>query len=324
MACITGDGSYLKPLIVVKRKTVEARICRLPIADKLYISDNESGFITGDIFDTWVKSILIPYVQEKRKQFNYSGPAVLLLDGCSCHYTSTLYRLCNENNIKIFFLPPHSSNQTQPLDLVVFHLHKDKIRKNLKLEADDIFLMEKLNELLSSFQSIATLNNIKSSFEASGAVYEVGNSIYPVMHFSRSFATHLLSNPKTKQEKKEISKQRKGLDLQEHETRLKISGFSNFASKAPVDQEKIMKCLSKVPQIIDPARDLQKNGSIHSRLLLSLVRQEKVTNDRFYPEQPKGRPKKQEKVVDENYMILSFEQKLLLELQSLGLNDGFK
>ena len=54
LACITADGSYLNPLIVVKRKTVEARFFRVPIADKIYLSESESGFMTTEIFGEWV------------------------------------------------------------------------------------------------------------------------------------------------------------------------------------------------------------------------------------------------------------------------------
>lgn len=291
LACITADGSYLKPLVVVKRKTIEARVFRAPIFDKIYICENESGFITSSIFDDWLSQILIPYIVEKRKQHNYHGPAVLILDGCSCHYTPALYRLCSEHSIKIFFLPPHSSNQTQPLDLVVFHLHKDKIRQFIKLDSEDSMLCEKLKLLYSAFQSIATLQNIQASFEAAGAVYESSATLYPIVHFDRNFATHLLSNPKTKKEKKELSKKRKGLDLQEHESRLRIEDIQSYW-KNESDIDKIPQVMKKVPRIIDPKRDAPIDP--FHRLLQAFVVADGVENSQFYPEQPKGRPKKQQ------------------------------
>ena len=161
IACITADGSYLKPLIVIKRKTIEARVFRVPIFDKLYIAANESGFITTEIFDDWVNKIFISYIDSKRKEMDYTGPAVLILDGWSCHYTPNLYRLCTKYSIKIFFLLPHSSNLSQPLDLVVFHLHKDKIIYHIKLDSDDLDLCEKLRVLYDTFQTLLLLNTSK-------------------------------------------------------------------------------------------------------------------------------------------------------------------
>lgn len=127
LACIAADGSYFKPLIVVKRTTIEARVLRLSLFDKVMIEPEETGYINSEIFNEWVDKIFIPEVQERRKRFNYTGPAVLILDGCSSHYTEELFDACQANNIKIFFIPPHSSNQTQMLDLGMFHLHKQNV-----------------------------------------------------------------------------------------------------------------------------------------------------------------------------------------------------
>ena len=109
-------------------------------------------FLLGELFENGLFISIIPsqncIIVEKRKIFKYDGPAILILDGCSCHYTPTLYRLCNEHKITIFFLQPYSSNQTQPLDMVVFHLHKEQIRKYINLENDDSLLAEKLKNLI--------------------------------------------------------------------------------------------------------------------------------------------------------------------------------
>ena len=324
LACITADGSYLKPLIVIKRKTIEARAFRVPIFDKLYIASNESGFITTEIFDEWVDKILIPYIDSKREELKYTGPAVLILDGCVCHYSPNLYRVCTMHFIKIFFLPPHSSNQTQPLDLVVFHLHKDKIRHYIKLESDDEKIGEKLQILYATFQSIATIKHIQGSFEAAGAIYEGSNTLNPIVHFNRNFATHILSSPKTKKEKKELAIKRKGLELQEHDSRINVSDIQAYWDNDESSKATIAKVMQKVPKIIDPSRDDEPQDLFH-RLLQAFVPVDEVENSQFYPEQPRGRPKKQPTEQDEtqpqknpNYQDLDFDLRLELELKSLG------
>ncbi len=340
LACITADGSFLNPLIVIKRKTLEARMFRCPIADKIFISENESGYITSEIFDDWATNVLVPYIQNKRKELKYTGPAVLIMDGCSCHYTPKVYRLCSENQIKLFFLPPHSSNQTQPLDLVVFHLHKDAIRKLIKIDSDDSQIIDKIEALYSAFQSIATLKSIKGSFEATGAVYESSHSVLPILHFDQNFATHLLSNPKSKKEKKELSLKRKGLHLQDHESRIRVEDIQSFWKNE--NTEKISAIMDKVPKIVDPSRDAPSDP--FHRLLQAFVPCSAVQNDQFYPEQPKGRPKKQqietsgkqagnpgEQVENQNelkasdngkpYTEKSFFDRLMCELQYVGIYD---
>jgi hypothetical protein len=43
-----------------------------------------------------------------------------MLDGCTCHSLTGLESKLKQNNISLIVIPPHSSNQTQRLDLGVF------------------------------------------------------------------------------------------------------------------------------------------------------------------------------------------------------------
>lgn len=152
VACICADGSYMKPLMVVKRKTIEARILRTSLWDKVKIEHEETGYINSKIFDAWLEKVFIPEVNRRRLFYNYFGPAVLILDGCPSHYTNRLYDLCNKNTIKIFFIPPHSSNQTQMLDLATFHSHKENVRSARLFEiTNEDLLVDKVKMLYSSF-----------------------------------------------------------------------------------------------------------------------------------------------------------------------------
>ena len=100
LACISADGSYLKPLIVIKRKTLDVRICRIPIMDKIIIGSSESGFINSNLFDRWVENALIPYIKQRREEHKHEGRALLLLDGASSHFTKLFFDQCNANKIK--------------------------------------------------------------------------------------------------------------------------------------------------------------------------------------------------------------------------------
>lgn len=316
LACITAGGKYLNPLMVVKRKTIDARFFRTPIIDQAMIGYSESGFINSELFNDWLEKVLVPYMVESRKKYQYSGPAVLLLDGCSSHITTKFFEVCEENMIKVFFLPAHSSNQTQPLDLGIFHLHKEKIRcLTLNDNDTDKVIKAKLRSLYSSFQSIATLEHIQGAFEAAGAVYELSNkTIYSIIHWSKDFATKLLDSPLNRVQKKELKEKRDAWDDEKHEIRVK---FEDINGKNPNSLEKILKCFEKVPQIIDPTKN--NNPRLMELLLMAIVPEEKIIN---FPSEAskKGRPKKDEgETVDFDYYHLSFFRKLNLELESLGL-----
>ena len=48
--------------------------------------------------------------------------------------------------VVLYSLPPHSSNQTQPLDLGIFHLHKNDLLKFIILGEDEKAIIEKIKE----------------------------------------------------------------------------------------------------------------------------------------------------------------------------------
>jgi hypothetical protein len=54
----------------------------------------------------------------------YNGPAIVILDGCTRHAIERIQVGLWAKGIYITPLPPHSSDQTQPLDLGVFAVVK--------------------------------------------------------------------------------------------------------------------------------------------------------------------------------------------------------
>lgn len=330
LACICADGEYLNPLIIIKRKTVDSRFLTIPLFDKVLIEYSESGYINGQLFDHWIENVFVPYIKEKRLKYKYDGPALLLLDGCSSHYTKKFFQACNDNNIKIFFLPPHSSHLTQPLDLCLFHLHKEKIRR-LFLSIDDENVSEKILDLYSAFQMAANVKNIKSSFEATGAVYEASGSIFPIIHFSKDFSTKCSPLCKTKKDKKIIRQKREGVSNK----RINIEDINlcSYFETSP----KVKEISKKIPNIVN-----NKLDDVFHKILAAFLPVNKVENDQteleinieedddaFLEEIKKQKTKKQKEsnkkeeqieTSNSDYLWKSFEEKLIIELESLGFN----
>lgn len=111
-------------------------------------------------------------------------------------------------------------------------------------------------------------------------MYEKSDSLIPIVHFYRKYATHLLSNPKHKKEK--------GLDLKDHESKLKITDIQSYWKNDDSGKERIANAMEKVPMVVDPTR---APLSPMNRSLQAFLPVDVVENSQFYPEQPKG-PKK--------------------------------
>jgi hypothetical protein len=125
VACITADGFRFKPFIIVDRVTAEKE---LPMygyhARNVALNFQENAYMNTPLFEKWAHEVFFPQVEERRRELHYAGRALLLLDGLGSHHTDAFLQECEERGIGVFFFVPHSSDQTQPLDLVTFGLLK--------------------------------------------------------------------------------------------------------------------------------------------------------------------------------------------------------
>ena len=169
VAAVAADGSYLAPLIIIPRKTIEKEMFACGYRPDLnhFIVSQESGFITGLIWDFWVENIFVPEVQRRRQLYNYSGEVVLMLDGCSAHSTDYFLDECLYHGITLFQIPPNSSDQVQVLDLGVFGIQKRAVKKVRPSERFSPQSKE-IIKICSSWQQIATPTNITAAFCEAG------------------------------------------------------------------------------------------------------------------------------------------------------------
>ena len=73
----------------------------------------------GVLFEEWIRKMDKKFVSEKRK-------FALLIENCPAHPQVENLKL-----IKLFFLPPKTTSQTQPMDQDVIRSLKAKYRKNV-------------------------------------------------------------------------------------------------------------------------------------------------------------------------------------------------
>jgi hypothetical protein len=168
VACIAADGSFLRPCLVISRKTFDDEILTQGFtAEKVEIYSQSKAYIDLDIFDDWFKDTFIPEVNVRRERFGYPGPAYLILDNCSAHRGSEFDRLCGAHGIVPIWLPPHSSNQLQMLDLCIFALTKRQISRVNKLERVNV-QSDHIVRILDGFMAAAVPHNIVASFRNAG------------------------------------------------------------------------------------------------------------------------------------------------------------
>lgn len=106
--CICADGTVMKPLLIIPRKTL----------DSILIKFQEKGYANTSLIKKWLEEIFLPTVLEKwtaeNKRSGYTGPAVLILDGFSAHAKALSQIQLNQYHLRLIYLVPHSSHLCQP------------------------------------------------------------------------------------------------------------------------------------------------------------------------------------------------------------------
>jgi hypothetical protein len=170
VACISADGSYLRPALIIARKTWDDELVEWGYtSEKIEVYSQEHSFIEADIFDDWFSDTFVPEIQKRRSNFGYRGLAILIMDNCTAHKGPNFEELKVSENIEILWLPPHSSNQLQMLDLVIFGVTKGHISRMNKLEKCNIQTRH-IAEIVDSFMAAAVPSNIVKSFRNGGII----------------------------------------------------------------------------------------------------------------------------------------------------------
>ncbi|KAJ8947778.1 hypothetical protein NQ318_017050 [Aromia moschata] len=141
--CVSASGNYVPPMLIYPRKRMAATLQQNgPIGASFTCSKN--GWINSELFVEWLK-----------------------------HFEQHAYNFCKEKHIHMVSLPPHTSDNLQPLDVTFFSPLKNALYREY-----DIYLVttghQKITEydvselLNKAFMKVATMEKAVSGFRTSG------------------------------------------------------------------------------------------------------------------------------------------------------------
>jgi hypothetical protein len=79
LVCITVYDTYLRPLLILTRETIERVLIEQGINSELAVMDRqEHGFISMVLFKDWCHEVLFPALEERRQPLGYRGVAILI------------------------------------------------------------------------------------------------------------------------------------------------------------------------------------------------------------------------------------------------------
>lgn len=110
---ICAQGSFLPPVMILPRKNVNSGMSKEAYPGTLCLA-NQSGWMTRDIFVEAIKHFI------RHSSNSKENPSLLICDNVDSHLTVETIRLCKENGVTLFTVPPHTTHKTQPLDVGVY------------------------------------------------------------------------------------------------------------------------------------------------------------------------------------------------------------
>ena len=174
--CICSDGSFLRPLFVLPRKTLDSEVFDVITPGSAMFESTPTGFVNTEIFCKWMDGEFLPSIQMKREKTGYTGKAILILDGFSAHYKCiddpTRKANIEKLNIDVVFIPPHSSNQVQPLDLLTFALQK-KWKREIKISKNFSYQSQQIIKTYESVVRASSPRYIVAAFKRAG-IFRLG------------------------------------------------------------------------------------------------------------------------------------------------------
>ncbi|RLO08121.1 hypothetical protein DYB28_006826 [Aphanomyces astaci] len=110
------------PLFVLPADRVSTEVCDNLVIPGAAVTTSEKGWTNSFICRKWLSmlSSAIPT--------STARPILLIVDGCSSHYSNYIYDEAQRLEILLLFLPANSAQMFQPLDVTVFRPLKQAIR----------------------------------------------------------------------------------------------------------------------------------------------------------------------------------------------------
>ena len=164
IGCVSATGQAIPPFVIFDTKSLNMEWRKGEIPGTTYgLSDK--GWVDTELFKGWLTDHLLKHAVGAR-------PLLVLLDGHSSHYQPDLIRYAREHDI-LFCLPPHTSHESQPLDVSVFRPLKnnwqDVCHDYMQSNPGKVVTKYQFSELLSkAWNKTMTPSTICAGFKKSG------------------------------------------------------------------------------------------------------------------------------------------------------------
>lgn len=176
--CISSGGRMMPLYYIIPRKTIPNDIWRVIDRKSAAFRSQPKGFMTESLFRDYFEKHFIPNLIAHRFTDDYWGPALLIMDNLLSHKKVVGAApdqdliFIPQYNLIVLFLVPHSSDQTQPLDIGIFGVHK-ALSQRINITDDYSEFTKKVLKATTSLEKASTTIGIVNAFAGAGIVRRI-------------------------------------------------------------------------------------------------------------------------------------------------------
>ena len=192
VAGISAACTSIRPMLISTRKKLDDDLEKTFFFKWGSYAYTSKGYMTQEVLIQWIENNLAPYVYSIRQCIHGANKCVVIADGCTSHYGNEIKDALEKiGNIRIIYLPPHSSHISQMLDASLFSALKRKYSSITKDNSLISKFTQKMMKIKKAYQTLVTEELIKSSWETTGLKLEINNDIVVKYEFSNDFKVKL-------------------------------------------------------------------------------------------------------------------------------------
>ncbi|KAA6385851.1 MAG: hypothetical protein EZS28_018622 [Streblomastix strix] len=170
MSCIALQQKSVLSLICLpgKRQLVRTYPPGLTKGTELQVVVTPKSYVNTDTLEKYVDESFIPFIEQRREKMHMpNAPDSMLCDNHGPHVADEIYAKLAASNIKLLTVPPHSTQVTQPLDLVTLSAVKGNLprRKGAHMPKSKI---EKVKLMYYVLEKHITSSTNESAFRKAG------------------------------------------------------------------------------------------------------------------------------------------------------------
>jgi hypothetical protein len=180
--CVSAAGESLTPFVVslqVNDKVIETlKIDGFRIGVDTVLEHRQKAYITATLFQQYVTSVLIPFIERLRTDPEFTGEsAIRLMDNCSIHTRPEVLATLRGHNVKVITFPPHTTQIFQVLDLCLFGVFKRKMQYKLPF-ANDNLTVNSIRKAFHALKETFIPDNVRSAFKLLGLEFNITQTPY--------------------------------------------------------------------------------------------------------------------------------------------------